>query len=445
MKVKNSILPLLALGAAGATAQAQSSQQPNIVILFVDDLGWGDLGYQNPSFQTPNINALNAKSVDYSRAYVPTATSSPSRAALLTGKESLRCGFVRHIYDNDVEEEFQTFANDPRGMKSRGWLPSDEITYAERLKEEGYATCHIGKWHLGYEEFFPQTQGFDTVLGTAKYGHPKNYYYPFFATGSPFADAAKGDYITDMVAEEAVNYIEKYDSDKPFLLNTWFYTVHGPFIGRKDLTAKYKALGMANNLANYHAMVESLDMAVGRIYGALEAKGIADNTVIIFTSDQGGAFSNYPLSGGKMGGNTLGEGGSRVPFFVYAPGYTTRTDGYSEPIQTIDIYPTLIELATGKPCKDQQIQGVSLLPTLKGKTLKSRDLFMHRSYEDQHAAIIRDEWKLIKYTSGKVQLFNLAADESETTNLVNMHPDIAESMLSRLEAWIAEATPQELL
>ncbi len=440
------LLPLLAIGGATNSIAAHAAEQPNIVMLFVDDLGWNDLGFRNPQFQTPNINALKEKSLNFERAYVPTATSSPSRVALLTGKESLRCGFVRHIYDEAEETEFQLFERDPRQMKSRGYMPHDEVTYAERLTEYGYTNYHVGKWHLGYEDFYPETHGFDHTAATAKYGHPKTYYYPFFDSGSPVDTAKKGDYITDLVADAAVEYIkEAATKTEPFLLNTWFYTVHGPHIGKKELVEKYKALGMATRLANYHAMVESLDIAVGRIMESLEQEGVAENTIILFSSDQGGMFDNSPLSGGKLGGNTLGEGGSRVPLLIYSPLHKTAGESYSSPVQTIDIYPTLIELASGKSCSDKWINGVSLIPTLKGKSLKSRDLFLHRSYEDQHAAIIRDEWKLIKYTSGKLELFNIDADQSESTNLINVEPKLAEKMLKRLNAWIEDATPKELL
>ncbi len=437
-------LPLVFLS-TGIVAQAKEQAQPNIVIMFVDDLGWADLGYQNPEFETPNINKLKEKSLYFSRAYVPTATSSPSRAALMTGKESLRVGFVRHIYDEAEETEFQTFANDPRQMRSRGYLPLSEVTYAERLKEEGYYTCHVGKWHLGYEDYYPEKQGFDESRGLAKYGHPKNYYFPFFEAGNPYPDNKEGDYLTELVTESTTSFIKDYDKDQPFLLNTWFYTVHGPHFGRKDLVEKYKKMGYTTKLANYHAMVSSLDTAVGEILSALEEKGIADETVILFSSDQGGFFKNGHLAGGKLGGNTLGEGGTRVPLLAYIPGAEAMGQTYEEPVQTIDIYPTLIELATGKRCKDKQINGVSLMPTFEGKKLKSRDLFLHRSYEDQHCAIIRDDWKLVKYTSGKLELFNLGSDESETTNLVDVHPKIAKNMLKRLNAWLEDATPKELL
>lgn len=439
-------LPLLILGCATTAISANAAtapQQPNIVMLFADDLGWADLGYVNPQFQTPNIDKLQQEGTYFSRAYVSTATSSPSRASLLTGKEALRCGFTRHIYDDNDEGEFQSFVKDPRQMLSRAWLPSEETTYAERLKETGYHTTHVGKWHLGYEEYFPQTQGFDEVIATAKYGHPKSYYSPFFVEGDPYPDATKEDYLTDMIASSTSDYIRQYDQKSPLLLNVWFYGVHGPHIGRKDLVEKYKKLGFSTQLAKYHAMVETLDSAVGKIRKALEESGMAENTIIVFSSDQGGAFSNYPLSGGKMGGNTLGEGGTRVPLIVYDP--TSKPRVYGDPVQNIDLYPTFVEYATGKKCADKQINGVSLIPVVEGKSLKSRDLFLHRSYEDQHCAIINGDWKLISYTSGKLQLFNIASDESETTNLINVYPELTKEMAARLDRWFEEAAPKEIL
>lgn len=445
----NKTLPLLLLGSTAATTAAVAQEkQPNIVILFAYDLGWADLGYQNPKFDTPNINQLKSDGLYFAHTYVSTATSSPSRSSLLTGKEALRCGFVRHIYDVDdptaEREEFQTFENDPGNMKSRSWLPYEEITYAERLKELGYYNMFIGKWHLGHEPYFPTKQGFDQMYGTCEHGHPKSYYQPFFKTENPFPNAGKDEYLTDLLTDGAVEFVETYDKDQPFLLNVWYYGVHGPYVGRKDLVAKYQARGLEKIDAIYAAMVEALDESVGRIRASIAEKGLSDNTIFIFTSDQGGKFTNAPLSGGKIG-NTLGEGGSRVPMIVYAPGAAANGSTYDKAVQTLDIYPTLVEAASGKKCKDKQIQGVSLLPTLRGEELKDRDLFLHRSYEDQNCAIISGDWKLVKYRSGLLELFNLKEDLSETKNLADTHTDLRDKMLKRLNKWQAEATPKELL
>ncbi len=425
--------------------KAVEAKQPNIVMLFVDDMGWADMGYRTDIYQTPNLDKLASEGIDYTRAYVSTATSSPSRASLLTGKEALRCGFVRHIYDNPDREEFQSFANDPGNMLSRGWLPLEEITYAERLHEAGYYNYFVGKWHLGHEPYYPIYQGFDAMYGTCEHGHPKSYYQTFFASENPFPEAAADDYLTDLVSQGAEDFIRDYDGDKPFLLNVWYYAVHGPHVANKALLQKYLDAGLDRQTAIYATMLESVDNSVGAIRAALEQKGIADNTIIVFTSDQGGAFPNGHLRGGKMGGYTLGEGGSRVPFLVYAPSSPMLGKKYDAPIQTIDIFPTFVELATSEPCAETQIQGVSLVPTFSGEQLEERDLFLHRSYEDQNSAIINGDWKLIKYRSGKSELYNLAEDESETTNLVDSESQRASEMLDRLNKWQDEATPSYLL
>lgn len=450
--MKKSILAATPLLMAVGCQAEQVVEQPNFVILFVDDLGWADLGYQNPLFDTPNINKLKSDGVYFERNYVPTATSSPSRSTLLTGKQALRCGLVRHIYGNedhlpaDQRSEFQTLESDPGNMKSRAWLQLEEITYAERLKELGYYNYFIGKWHLGHQGYFPTDQGFDEAFGSNEHGHPFNYYNaPFFKTQNPFPEMEKDAYLTEVLTDGAVDFIEGYDKDQPFLLNLWYYTVHSPHYGKKEYVAEYLAAGMDKPHAEYAAMVRSLDDSVGRILAAIEESGQSDNTVIIFTSDQGGSFQNGELRGGKKGGDTIAEGGSRVPMIIYYPGMEAMGTTYTKPVSTTDIYPTLIELASGAPCTDTQIDGISLLPILNGGEQQARSIYLFRSYEDQNSAIIEDDWKLIKYRSGKLELYNLAEDISETTNLESVEIERREEMLKHLLAWESEATPAELL
>lgn len=451
MKTIQVSLPLAVLATATAAQLTSCSEkpkekkQPNIVMLFVDDMGWADMGYRTDIYNTPNIDTLAANGIDYTRAYVPTATSSPSRAALLTGKESLRCGFVRHIYDNPNRDEFQSFAKDPGNMLSRGWLPLEEITYAERLKENGYYNYFVGKWHLGHEPYYPIYQGFDAMYGTCEHGHPKSYYQPFFKTENPFEGEAADDYLTDVVSKGAEDFIASYTKDEPFLLNVWYYAVHAPRVANKALLQKYLDAGLDREHAVYASMLETVDNSVGRIRAALKAKGLDENTIIIFSSDQGGALKNGNLRGGKMGGDALGEGGSRIPLLVYAPWSEKNGTKYNKPVSTIDIFPTMVELASGSECTDEQIQGVSLVPTLEGKELAERDIFLHRSYEDQNCAIISGDMKLIKYRSGKLQMYNIAEDESETTNLVESDSIQVKDMLARLNSWQEEATPKYLL
>ncbi len=450
--MKYNILAAAPLLLSVGCQQEAKVEQPNFVILFVDDLGWADLGYQNPLFETPNINKLKDDGLYFERNYVPTATSSPSRSTLMTGKQALRCGLVRHIYSNedhlpaDQRSEFQTLASDPGNMKSRAWLKLEEITYAERLKELGYYNYFVGKWHLGHEGYFPTDQGFDETFGSNEHGHPFNYYnVPFFKSQNPFAEMEKDAYLTEVLTDGAVDFIEEYDKEQPYLLNLWYYTVHSPHYGKKEYVEEYLAAGLSKPLANYAAMVRSLDDSVGRILEAIAESGEADNTVIIFTSDQGGSFPNGELRGGKKGGDTIAEGGSRVPMIIYYPGMEAMGTTYSKPVSTTDIFPTLIEAASGNLCTDEQIDGLSLMPILRGGEQDDRTIYLYRSYEDQNSAIIEGDWKLIKYRSGKTELYNLAEDISEQNNLNMVEADRTEDMLQRLLSWEAEATPQELL
>ncbi|WP_211320021.1 sulfatase [Dyadobacter jejuensis] len=421
-----------------------AQQKPNIVLFFVDDMGWADLGFRNPVFETPNIDKLKKEGMSFERAYISTPTCSPSRASLLTGKEPVRFQMVRHIpegkaYNFDengrTQEEFHLWEKDPVQMPSRNWLPLSEITYAERLKQYGYYNMFIGKWHLGSEAYHPIKQGFDAQIGASNFGHPKSYYQPFFKQNNPLADSSDGSYLTDVLTEKTQDFIADYKESKPFMLTLWYYTVHGPHIGRKDLVEKFKARGLEGKYAEYAAMVAAMDESIGKIRQSLVDKGIADNTVILFLSDQGGYFTNSPLSGGKTGGNTLGEGGARVPLLMYYPGVTKPNSETSVPVQSIDLYPTLIEIASGKKCEDKQINGVSLMPLVKGKKLKSRNLYFFRSYEDQYAAVISGDWKLVKYHSGRYDLFNIAKDISEKNNLYGTNQKEESKLKSELANW----------
>jgi len=436
----------LLLSAFPAVAQ----EKPNVVVLFVDDLGWADLGYRNPIFHTPNIDQLRKEGMDFSRAYIASPSSSPSRASLLTGKEPVRFELVRHI-DESVEngfdkmgrttKEFGLWAKDPVQMPSRNWLPLEEVTFAERLKEFGYYNMFIGKWHLGQEEYWPTVQGFDAQYGTSNWGHPNSYYAPFFRNADPMTEVPKGEYLTDLLTNKSVNFIKNYNKKEPFSLTFFYYSVHGPHQGRKDWVEHYKKQGLTGRYAEYAGMISTVDESVGKIRAALKQKGVADNTVIIFTSDQGGYFSNAPLSGGKTGGNTLGEGGARVPFIVYYPGKTKAGSSTDTAIQTIDVYPTLVEIASGKKCSDKGVNGKSIMPLILNKKFKDRDLFFFRSYEDQYAAIISGDWKMIKYHSGKYEMFNITNDIGEKENLIDKDIKQANLLKKKLNKWERRAVP----
>lgn len=430
-----------------------AQQKPNIVLLFVDDYGWSDVGYRNDKYTTPNIDQLKKDGVEFTRAYVSTPTCSPSRASILTGKESVRMEMVRHIpggnkfnfINGRAQEKYHTWPKDPVQMKSINWLPLKEVTYAERLKQFGYYNMFVGKWHLGSEKYHPIEQGFDAQYGTANAGHPDSYYAPFFKYDNPLSDIKKEEYLTNVLTDKSVDFIKSYNKKEPFMLSMWYYNVHSPFIGRKDFI-KESLVGKTKEekkFIQYKAMVTAMDESVGRIRKSIVEKGIADNTVIIFSSDQGGYFPNTPLSGGKLGGNTLGEGGARVPFIVYYPGMSKSNSEIETPIQTVDVYPTLVEIASGKKCRDKWVNGKSILPLIKQEKSKSRDLFFFRSYEDQYAAIINDDWKLVKYHSGKYQLFNVANDISEQNDLIGTNLSVELKLKKRLASWEADVVKKK--
>lgn len=436
------LLGVLLLNVLKITAQ----DKPNIVLLFVDDYGYMDIGHRNETFKTPNLDQLKKDGLDFTRAYIPTPTCSPSRLSLLTGKESVRLQMVRHIHldPKKPDAKFSLWPKDPVQMPSLNYLPLKEVTYAEKLKDLGYYNYFVGKWHLGHVGRYPIDQGFDAEFGVTDNGHPKSYYYPFFKGGDPrgfMKNYKKGDYLTNVLTDGAIDFIKNYNKPSPFMLSFWYYSVHGPSVGRKDLLKKYQEAGLKGKYAHHAAMVEAMDESVGRVRKAINDKGIADNTIIIVLSDQGGAYTNAPLRGGKKGGDTLGEGGAKVPFMIYYPGLTKANTVCGTPVQSIDVFPTLVEIASGKKECNKNINGVSLMPLIKGETIKKRNLYFFRSYEDQYASVVSGDWKLIKYHSGKYQLYNVVKDISEANNLVDVELAIAEKMKKDLLKWEKEAVP----
>ena len=223
------------------------------------------------------------------------------------------------------------------------------------------------------------------------------------------------------------------------MLSLWYYSVHGPHIGRKDLVEHFEAKGLTGAYAQYVAMLAAVDESVGRVRDALEAKGVADNTIIIFLSDQGGAFQNGPFHGGKKS-DTLYEGGARVPFIFHWPGVTQAGASNDSIVQSTDLFPTLVEIAGGDPAKYKNIDGVSLLSTIKENSVLDRGapIFGFRAYEDLYASVREGDWKLLAYRSGLVKLYNIARDIGETTDLATKHPGRVKSLTNKLKRWEKE-------
>ncbi len=400
-----------------------------------------DVGYQGGEHDTPNIDRLAAESMVFSRAYIPTPTCSPSRAALLTGQHPMRLGLARHIptgpkYGFDklgrTERERHQWEGDVTGFASRNWLPLEATTIAEALKPLRYDTAFFGKWHLGHEPYHPVKQGFDVQRGVSNFGHPGSYYPPYWPVGNPYPDAPGDKYLTDRVADDVVAYLkDRPEQARPYLATVFFYNVHSPHVGRRDLVRKYEARGLKGRHAHYAAMVEATDDSIGRILEAVEGT----DTVTVFLGDQGALLTNAPLRGGKPAGTALYEGGARVPMLLHWPG-RLEAGKNATPVLSADVFPTLVDFAGGDPAKHQPLDGLSLRPLLEGTGSLERDaLFLERHYEDQYAAVVAGDWKLIAYWSGKRELFNLAADPSEERDLADRFPEQAGLLLSKLAAW----------
>lgn len=425
-------LSLLAAVSPAVASPTGDSPQPNIVLFFVDDMGWSDLGYRNPVFESPNIDALAAESVDYQQAYIPTPTCSPSRATLLTGQHPVRLRMVRHIPNNAAngfdkfgrtEQEFNLLATDPAQFPSRNWVPLENVTYAEALGDLGYYNLFVGKWHLGSEAYHPNKQGFDRQIGTSNAGHPKSYYPDYFVNSDVLAEETEN-YLTDVLTDRTVEFIEDYDRDQPFMISMWYYSVHSPHEGREDYLQHFEAQGLTGRRANYAAMVKSVDDSVGRVRAALAEKGIARETIIIFLSDQGSYFDNPPFHGGKRS-DTLYEGGARVPFMINWPGVTEGHVKQESIVQSTDLFPTLVEIAGGDPSTFENLDGLSLLPTLRSPETWTRPepIFGYRAYEDLYASVREGDWKLLAYRSGLTKLYNIKHDMGEQHDVARDNPE----------------------
>ena len=440
------LLLLLLLSAFGRV-----HAKPNIVLFFVDDLGWNSLNYRNPSlFETPNINRLARDGLDFQQCYVASPTCSPSRSTLVTGKHPARLKMVRHvndnpkraklIYDDQGRNSHHLLTTDPAQFPSKQWVDLEHVTYAEALKELGYYNLFLGKWHIGSKAFHPIHQGFDHQIGTTDHGAPSSYYPDYFKGNDVFEEETDR-YLTDKLTDELVEFIEDWDSEQPFMASLWFYNVHTPNQGRKDLLPLFKErAGLQDGKrVDYAAQVMAMDESVGRVRAALSAKGIDDNTVILFTSDQGSLYEWEPYRGGKRI-DQLFEGGARVPFIVSWPGVTKGGTQNDSVVQTTDIFPTLVEIAGGSPVDYDDLDGVSLLSTIKENSMLNRGepIYGYRAYEDLYISVREGNWKLLGYRSGKLELYNVVKDRSEQNNLAEKQPKRVQRMLKQLKAFEVE-------
>jgi arylsulfatase A-like enzyme len=443
------LIGILCVGFLSAVPTLRGAEKLNVVLILADDLGWADPGcYGSKYHKTPHIDRLAAGGVRFTDAYAAAPICSPTRAALLTGKYPARLNLTDWLPgrpDRPDQKLLRPVINQE--------LPATEQTLPAILSRAGYVTGHIGKWHLGGKGSSPTQRGFDTSIAGDEAGSPRSYFAPFRNRDGRFIPglekAPEGEYLTDRLTGEAEKFIET-NREKPFFLYLAHYAVHIPLRAKEELTAHYKA-GKPGEQGNplYAAMIESLDESVGRVLKRLDELKLAERTLVIFTSDNGGLCVlegpntpptiNSPLREGK---GFLYEGGLRVPLIVKWPSITKPGTTINSPTNSIDFLPTILDACGIK--QEMKVDGASLVPLLKGETLKRDAHYWHYPhYSNQGgkpgAAVRAGDYKLIEfYEDGRRELFDVRKDIGESRNLIENQPKIAKELQDMLNNWRKE-------
>ncbi len=453
----------LARMGAGLTALAVAplvaapKRRPNLVFILADDLGWMDTNaYGSTFYETPNLDALMARGMRFTQAYAANPLCSPTRASILTGQYPCRVRFTTPA--GHLKEEVLDPIVPERGSpgqrivepQTRTRLPNEEyVTYAEVMRDAGYHTAFMGKWHLGRDPYLPDNQGFEVVIGGREHpGPPGGYFSPWSCPTLP--KVPDGRHICDVVTDEACKFL--HDSkDRPFLLNLWYYDVHAPFQGKEDLIEKYRRKADPANpqhCPTMGAMIEALDQNIGRVLRTIDEEGLAENTILILFSDNGGNMynvvdstsptNNSPLRGGKA---TIYEGGTREPCAVIWPGATRPGTVSDQLLSSVDWYPTILAMLDLDAQPGTILDGVSLVPALRGQPFDRGPIFCHFPHSPKvpdavgpSTYVHRGDWKLIRIWfdnpdgSHRYELYNLATDIGEQNNLAPQHPDLVREL-----------------
>jgi arylsulfatase A-like enzyme len=449
--------------------------KPNFVFVLIDDLGWRDLScYGSEFYETPNLDKLASESKQFTDAYASCPVCSPTRASVLTGKYPATVGITDWIDWGGSLHPCRGRLIDVPYLKQ---LPTKECTLAEAFHNAGYATWHVGKWHLGGEGHLPQDFGFEVNIGGCQVGSPGpgGYFSPWTIPALEDVDVPEGTYLTDYLTDRAVELIGDRDG-RPFFLNMWYYTVHTPIQARGEKIRKYEAKARSMGLDRrktfeegdffpcehkrhlrikrrliqsdpvYAAMIESLDENIGELLRALDEAGEADNTIVIFTSDNGGLATaegsptcNAPLSEGK---GWMYEGGTREPLLVRWPAVVKPGTMCQVPVTSTDFYPTMLEMAGLDPMPEQHVDGVSLVPLLKGAyRLERESIFWHYPHYGNQggmpgSSVRMGDHKLLEFfEDGRVELYNLREDVGENVNLADGNRALVRQMKDVLADW----------
>ncbi len=483
MKTGNLVIASLCLlVTAGAVENHAADRKPNILFIMADDFGWTDLGCFGSKFhQTPNLDKLAARGVKFTQAYAANPLCSPTRSSVLTGLWPARTGItapVCHLPQVILDKQLSKGNPNTRVLVANSItrLKTDYVTLPKVLREAGYRTGHFGKWHLGPEPYSPLQHGFDVDWphwpGPGPAG---SYVAPWKFPAALKVEGKPGEHIEDTLSSQVVKFIRE-NKDRPFYANYWQFSVHAPYDAKDELVAKYRKLADPKNPQRnpvYAAMVESLDDGVGRVLAALEECGIADKTIIVFFSDNGGVSwggkdgdadghqksarfqadmtspptSNLPLRNGKA---SLYEGGVREPCLIVWPGVTKAGTVNDTVIQSIDWMPTLLDMVGVPLPKNAKPDGISITPAIKDGTLARDTIFTHFPHDTpasgQHpgTSVRRGDWKLIRLFaqnddgSDQLELFNLGDDLGETKNLAAEKPELVNELNALITKFLTD-------
>jgi arylsulfatase A-like enzyme len=456
-----------------ASCQNQQSepariQKPNVLFILADDLGYHDLSSMGSEFyETPHIDRIANEGMVFTEGYANSQVCSPSRASIMTGKFTARHGITDWIGARTGED----WRNAGRFTKLlppeyADHLPHEYITLPEAMKEAGYKTFFAGKWHIGGKGSWPEDHGFDINKGGWDVGSPRGGFYAPWENPN-LESGPDGESLTLRLARETATFIEEH-KDTAFFAFLSFYAVHAPLQTTKEKWAKYRQKAEDMGIAEtgfimgkflpirqvqdnplYAGLVETMDDAVGIVLNKLDELGLTENTIVIFTSDNGGvsagdafATSNLPLRGGK---GYQFEAGIREPYFIKVPWLDIAGNSSEVPVTGTDFYPTLLEFAGADLKPEQHNDGVSLVPLLTGGTIADRELIWHYPHYGNQggepSSIIRTgEWKLIHYyEDGREELYNLKTDPEETADLTGQNPELANKLSKQLFAFLLEA------
>jgi len=459
------------MAAICALATGATAKQPNVVFILIDDLGWRDTGcYGSTFFETLNVDRLAATSMRFTDAYSANPLCSATRASILSGQYPVRTGLTGasgHVPGNFKREERHTSQPEARAAcpSELNHLSLDYYTLGEAMKDAGYATAFLGKWHMGHPPYIPENSGFDYVVGGRHHPGPpglnaqRSFYPPFDNTGTLPTNPPKDKHIDDYLGDKAVEYINKH-ADKPFFMCFWLYDVHAPFQSKPELVEKWrKRVDPANpqKCPTMAAMIEVMDDNVGRVLDALDANGIADDTIVIFTSDNGGNMynvadgttptNNAPLRAGK--GNNY-EGGERIPLIVRWPGNTKAGSVNHSVISTVDHYPAVLEMTGQKLRADDHKDGVSYVPALmgepfdRGPILSDFTHYVPATMNIPNTSLRDGDWKLYRFwfdgpeQTHRYKLYNLKDDIGEAQSLATTHPERVAEMAAVMDSFYAK-------